>query len=286
MSKSHLVPTLLVASLVVLNLLIWGSVWWTLHAQSQENLDIPPSPSETVSDNMPAPQSHTRSATSSSPTPTPRRSWLSFLSPSRSQGPTPTPDRQQSLHTSTSNSAPSNTPASNTAHPSDTTPEGINAAGATTPVDLEITNPSPNSAAYWNQRLAQLQSGDHIRVRITEDWVNRYNLSRNFRQNDIEVQDVHVNFEEGAISAEARVLWKGVWATVRSRAYIGVQNCVPVVQIVSLRVAGLPTPADMRKQVDAALSSAISAFKRASPVCLTQVHITPEQAIIEGTVQR
>lgn len=183
--------------------------------------------------------------------------------------------------------APASTPQPETAQEadpasvSDSLPSPAPAATlVTTP--LLLADPEIKDLAVLDAEMARSAPDRAVQIRYQEDTLNAEIAALWQNNPDLPYRNVRVDLmrDQVAVTGKVSVLGFGVNAEVTGK--IAVENCVPVLEIEQLRVAGVMTPKFVRDQVEEMVLEAMTWYPADYPLCLEQIVLEDTRATVYG----
>ena len=147
---------------------------------------------------------------------------------------------------------------------------------------LLLSDPEINSLAALDAELARSAPGRPVQIRYQESTLNAEIAALWQNNPDLPYRDVRVDLmrDEVAVTGKVSVLGFGVNAEVTGK--VEVENCVPVLEIERLRVAGVMTPKFVKDQVESMVLEAMAWYPADYPLCLEQIVLEDTRATAYG----
>ena len=178
--------------------------------------------------------------------------------------------------------APMSTPQPNTTQAA--VPDQPPAAPVPTLVSspLLLTDPQIQSLTDLDAELARSAPGRAVQIRYQEATLNAEIAALWQNNPDLPYRDVRVDLmrDQVVITGKVSVLGFGVNAEVTGN--VAVENCVPVLKIEQLRVAGVMTPKFVKDQVEDMVLEAMTWYPADYPLCLEQIVLEDTRATVYG----
>ena len=147
---------------------------------------------------------------------------------------------------------------------------------------LLLTDPEIQSLAVLDAELARSAPDRAVQIRYQEATLNAEIAALWQNNPDLPYRDVRVDLmrDQVVITGKVSVLGFGVNAEVTGD--VAVENCVPVLEIEQLRVAGVMTPKFVKDQVEDMVLEAMTWYPADYPLCLEQIVLEDTRATVYG----
>ena len=147
---------------------------------------------------------------------------------------------------------------------------------------LLLTDPQISSIAVLDAEMARSAPERAVQIRYQEAALNA-EIAALWRNNpDLPYRDVRVDLmrDQVVVTAQVSVLGFGIDAEVTGQ--VTVEDCVPVLEIDRLRLAGVMTPAFVRDEVESMIHEAMAWYPADYPLCLEQIVLEETSATVYG----
>ena len=136
---------------------------------------------------------------------------------------------------------------------------------------LLLADPKISNIALLDAEMARSAPERAVQIRYQEDMLNA-EIAALWRNNpDLPYRDVHVDLmrDQVVVTGQLSVLGFGINAQVTGK--VAVEDCLPVLEIERLRLAGVMTPAFVRDEVETMIHKAMAWYPADYPLCLEQI---------------
>ena len=147
---------------------------------------------------------------------------------------------------------------------------------------LLLTDPQISDVALLDAELARSAPERAVQIRYQETALNA-EIAALWRNNpDLPYRDVRVDLmrDQVVVTGQVSVLGFGIDAEVTGK--VRVEECVPVLEIDRLRLAGVMTPAFVRAEVERMIHEAMAWYPANYPLCLEQIVLEETRATVYG----
>ena len=147
---------------------------------------------------------------------------------------------------------------------------------------LLLTDPQISDIALLDAEMARSAPERAVQIRYQEVALNA-EIAALWRNNpDLPYRDVRVDLmrDQVVVTGQVSVLGFGIDAEVTGK--VRVEDCVPVLEIDRLRLAGVMTPAFVRDEVERMIHEAMAWYPANYPLCLEQIVLEETRATVYG----
>jgi hypothetical protein len=147
---------------------------------------------------------------------------------------------------------------------------------------LLLADPEIKDLDVLDAEMARSAPGRAVQIRYQEDTLNAEIAALWQNNPDLPYRNVRVDLmrDQVVVTGKVSVLGFGVNAEVTGK--ITVENCVPVLEIEQLRVAGVMTPKFVRDEVEEMVLEAMTWYPADYPLCLEQIVLEDTRATVYG----
>jgi len=147
---------------------------------------------------------------------------------------------------------------------------------------LLLADPEIASLAALDAEMSRSAPERAVLIRYQEETLNRQ-IAALWRNNpELPYRDVQVDMQPGRVAATGRLTVLGFAVSARLEGRVVAQDCVPVLEIESLSVAGLVTPKFVKDQVQDLVLEAMTWYPEDYPLCLEEIVLEDSQATVYG----
>ncbi len=147
---------------------------------------------------------------------------------------------------------------------------------------LLLANPEFSNLALIDAEMARSAPLRPVQIRYHEDTLNA-EIAALWRNNpDLPYRDVRVDLMRDQVVVTGRVSVLGFGVNAEITGDVLVRDCVPVLQIGQLRIAGVMTPKFVRDQVESLVLEAMAWYPSDYPLCLEQLVLEETRATAYG----
>jgi hypothetical protein len=147
---------------------------------------------------------------------------------------------------------------------------------------LLLADPEIQSLAVLDAELARSAPDRAVQIRYQEATLNAEIAALWQNNPNLPYRDVRVDLmrDQVVVTGKVSVLGFGVNAEITGN--VAVENCVPVLEIEQLRVAGVMTPKFVKDQVENMVLEAMAWYPADYPLCLEQIVLEETRATVYG----
>jgi hypothetical protein len=189
---------------------------------------------------------------------------------------------------STENAAPANTPqpdstrtAADSGAVSDSQPTAQpDATLVSSP--LLLADPEFNNLALLDAEMARSAPQRAVQIRYQEATLNA-EIAALWRNNpDLPFREVWVDLMRDQVVVTGKMTVLGFQVNGEVTGQVAVEDCVPVLEIEQVRIAGVMTPSFVRDQVENMVLEAMTWYPADYPLCLEQIVLEETRATVYG----
>jgi hypothetical protein len=147
---------------------------------------------------------------------------------------------------------------------------------------LLLNDPQISDVALLDAEMARSAPERAVQIRYQEGALNA-EIAELWRNNpDLPYRDVRVDLmrDQVVVRGQVSVLGFGIDAEVIGQ--IRVEDCVPVLEIDRLRLAGVMTPAFVRDEVESMILEALAWYPADYPLCLEEIVLEETSVTVYG----
>jgi hypothetical protein len=147
---------------------------------------------------------------------------------------------------------------------------------------LLLNDPQISDVALLDAEMARSAPERAVQIRYQEGALNA-EIAELWRNNpDLPYRDVRVDLmrDQVVVRGQVSVLGFGIDAEVTGQ--IRVEDCVPVLEIDRLRLAGVMTPAFVRDEVESMILEALAWYPADYPLCLEEIVLEETSVTVYG----
>jgi hypothetical protein len=147
---------------------------------------------------------------------------------------------------------------------------------------LLLADPEITSLATLNAEMSRSAPDRPVQIRYQEDTLNR-EIAALWRNNpELPYRDVTVDLQPGRVAVTGRVTVLGFTVEAEVKGKVLAQDCVPLLEMESLSVAGIMTPRFVKDQVQDMVFEAMSWYPADYPLCLEEIVLEDSRATVYG----
>ena len=147
---------------------------------------------------------------------------------------------------------------------------------------LLLADPEITSLAALDAEMTRSAPDRAVLIRYQEETLNRQ-IAALWRNNpELPYRDVQVDMQPGRVAVTGRLTVLGFSVNARLDGEVVAQDCVPVLEVKSLSVAGLMTPKFVKDQVQDMVLEAMAWYPEDYPLCLEEIVLEDSQATVYG----
>jgi hypothetical protein len=121
-----------------------------------------------------------------------------------------------------------------------------------------------------------------VLIRYQEETLNQQ-IAALWRNNpELPYRDVQVDMQPGRVAVTGRLTVIGFAVNAKLEGEVVAQDCVPVLEVESLSVAGLMTPKFVKDQVQDMVFEAMAWYPEDYSLCLEEIVLEDNQATVYG----
>ena len=147
---------------------------------------------------------------------------------------------------------------------------------------LLLADPEFSNLTLLDAEMARSAPDRAVQIRYQETMLNA-EIAALWRNNpELPYRDVWVDLQRDRVVVTGKLTVLGFQVDAEVSGDLTVKDCVPVLEIEALRVAGVMTPAFVRDQVERMVLDAMSWYTADYPLCLEQIVLEDTYATLYG----
>ena len=150
---------------------------------------------------------------------------------------------------------------------------------------LLLADPSLNELMGLDAEIRESATGRPVQIRYQETALNNELAVMLASDPDLPYQNVQADLERDSVTLTGDVSVMDISVSTVIKGRVLAQDCLPVVEISSVSVGGILTPAFVRNQVTEVVEDAFAWYPADYPLCLEQIVLEDGRATIYGSTR-
>jgi hypothetical protein len=147
---------------------------------------------------------------------------------------------------------------------------------------LLLKDPEISNLAAFNAEMARSAPGRPVQIRYQESMLNAEIAVLWTNNPDLPYRDVWVDLQRDRVVITGRITVLGFGVRGEVTGQVLAQDCVPVLEIERVGIAGVLTPSFVRDQVEEMVLEAMTWYPADYPLCVEQIVLEETRATVYG----
>jgi len=148
---------------------------------------------------------------------------------------------------------------------------------------LLLADPDTANLSSMDAELRQSAAGRPVQIRYREEALNREIKSLLLSYPDLPYRNVSVDLQRGRLTVYGDATIMGLEMATTVEGTVVAQGCQPQIEIESVSVGGILTPAFVKEEVARLVQDSMNWYPADYPLCLEQIVLEEERVAIYGT---